>query len=102
MKSLDYYKEIKPELLKKDDMENFDAKNMMMTVKYWPDGPGEESGEPRFIQDVTSIKRDPRTGEFVIGTVFTEKSKLIEIVGDTSWIKTCISDYGNNRRKYTA
>lgn len=26
MKSLDYYKEIKPELFKKDDMENFDAK----------------------------------------------------------------------------
>lgn len=72
MKSLDYYKEIKPELFKKDDMENFDAKNMMMTVKYWPDGPGEEGGEPRFIQDATSIKRDPRTGEFVIGTVFDE------------------------------
>lgn len=53
-------------------MENFDIKNMMMTVKYWPDGPGEEDGEPRFIQDVTSIKRDPRTGEFVIGTVFDE------------------------------
>lgn len=32
----------------------------------------------------------------------TEKSKLTEIVGDTDWIETCISDYGNNRRKYTA
>lgn len=53
-------------------MKDFDAKNMMMTVKYWSDGPDEESGEPRFIQDVTSIKRDPRTGEFVIGTIFDE------------------------------
>lgn len=57
---------------KDKDMKDFDAKNMMMTVKYWPDGPDEESGEPRFIQDVTSIKRDPRTGEFVIGTIFDE------------------------------
>lgn len=32
----------------------------------------------------------------------TEKSKLTEIVGDTGWIETCVSDYGNNRRKYTA
>lgn len=32
----------------------------------------------------------------------TEKSKLTEIVGDTSWIETCVSDYENNRRKYTA
>ena len=53
-------------------MKDFDAKNMMMTVKSWPVGPDEESGEPRFIQDVTSIKRDPRTGEFVIGTIFDE------------------------------
>ena len=51
---------------------DFDAKNMIMTVKYWPDGSDEESGEPRFIQDVTSIKRDPKTGEFIIGTVFDE------------------------------
>lgn len=28
------------------DMKDFDAKNMMMTVKYWPDDPNEESGEP--------------------------------------------------------
>lgn len=27
----------------------------------------------------------------------TEKSKLIEIVGDTSWIKTCISDYESDK-----
>lgn len=72
MKSLDYYKEVEPVLFEKKDMKDFDAKNMMMTVKYWPDGPDEESGEPRFIQDVTSIKRDPRTGEFVIGTIFDE------------------------------
>lgn len=72
MKSLDYYKGVKPDLFEKKDMKDFDAKNMMMTVKYWPDGPDEESGEPRFIQDVTSIKRDPRTGEFVIGTIFDE------------------------------
>lgn len=72
MKSLDYYKEVEPGLFEKKDMKDFDAKNMMMTVKYWPDGLGEESGEPRFIQDVTSIKRDPRTGEFVIGTIFDE------------------------------
>ena len=52
---------------------DFDAKNMMMTVKYWPDGENEdEGGSLRFIQDVTSIKRDPKTGEFVIGTVFDE------------------------------
>lgn len=29
----------------------------------------------------------------------TEKNKLVEIVGDTNWIKTCISDYENNRGK---
>lgn len=56
----------------KSDKKGFDAKNMMMTVKYWPDGPEEESGEPQFIQDVTSIKRDPKTGEFVIGTIFDD------------------------------
>lgn len=72
MKSLDYYKEVEPDLFEKKDMKDFDAKNMMMTVKYWPVGPDEESGEPRFIQDVTSIKRDLRTGEFVIGTIFDE------------------------------
>jgi len=52
---------------------DFDAKNMIMAVKYWPDGEKEdEGGGPRFIQDVTSIKRDPKTGEFIIGTVFDE------------------------------
>jgi hypothetical protein len=56
----------------KEDKKDFDAKNMMMTVKYWPDGPEEESGEPQFITDVTSIKRDPKTGEFVIGTIFDD------------------------------
>lgn len=56
MKSLDYYKEVEPGLFEKKDMKDFDAKNMMMIVKYWPVGPDEESGEPRFIQDVTSIK----------------------------------------------
>lgn len=53
-------------------MEDFDPHNLMMTVKYWPDEADEESGEPRFITDVTSIKRDPKTGEFVIGTIFDE------------------------------
>ena len=52
-------------------MEDFDPHNMMMTVKYWPDG-DEESGEPKFVTDVTSIKRDPKTGEFIIGTIFDE------------------------------
>lgn len=31
----------------------------------------------------------------------TEKSKLIEIVEDTNWIKTCISDYESNRGEST-
>lgn len=54
-------------------MKDFDAKNMMMTVKYWPDGENEDDGgSPQLIKDVTSIKRDPRTGEFVIGTIFDE------------------------------
>lgn len=51
----------------------FDAKNMMMSVKYWPDGENEdEGGSPRIVQDVTSVKRDPRSGEFVIGTIFED------------------------------
>lgn len=54
-------------------MKSFDAKNMMMTVKYWPDGENEtDGGSPRLIKDVTSIKRDSRTGEFIIDTVFDE------------------------------
>lgn len=54
-------------------MKDFDAKNMMMTVKYWPDeGNENDGGSPRLIKDVTSIKRDPRTGEFIIDTVFDE------------------------------
>lgn len=53
-------------------MENFDPQNIMMTVKYWPDGADEESGEPKFVTDVTSIKHDPKTGEFIIGTIFEE------------------------------
>ena len=51
----------------------FDANNMMMSVKYWPDGENEdEGGSPRIVQDVTSVKRDPRSGEFVIGTIFED------------------------------
>lgn len=52
------------------DLKDFDAKNIMMTVKYWPeDG---ESGSPKIVQDVTSIKRDGRTGDFIIGTIFDD------------------------------
>lgn len=29
-------------------------------------------------------------------------TELTEIVGDTDWIETCISDYGNNRRRSIA
>lgn len=52
-------------------MDNFDAKNIMMTVKYWPEGE-DESGSPQIIQDVTSIKRDPKTGNFIISTIFED------------------------------
>ena len=67
MKSLDYYKEIKLDLFEKKDMKNFDTKNMTMTVKYWSD-----EGSSQLIKDVTSIKCDPRTSEFIIDTVFDE------------------------------
>lgn len=57
----------------KESPKPFDAKNMMMSVKYWPDGESEdEEGNPRIVQDVTSVKRDPRSGEFVIGTIFDD------------------------------
>lgn len=73
MKSLDYYKKVKLDPLEKEDMKDFDAKNMMMTVKYWPDEGNEDDREgPQIIKDVTSIKRDPRSGEFIIDTVFDE------------------------------
>ncbi len=51
----------------------FNAKDMMMSVKYWPDGDNEdEGGSPRIVQNVVSVKRDPRSGEFVIGTIFDD------------------------------
>lgn len=51
-------------------MADFNRENIMMTVKYWPeDG---ESGSPKIVQDVTSIKRDGRTGDFIIGTIFED------------------------------
>jgi hypothetical protein len=40
-----------------------------MTVKYWPEGE-DESGSPQIIQDVTSIKRDPMNGDFIIENIF--------------------------------
>lgn len=71
LKELKGYKEkiANHEKLQKD----FNAKNMMMSVKYWPDGENEdEGGSPQIVQDVTSVKRDPLTGEFVIGTIFED------------------------------
>jgi hypothetical protein len=49
-------------------MADFNRENIMMTVKYWP----EDKGSPEIIQDVTSIKRDPKTGNFIIGTIFED------------------------------
>lgn len=42
------------------------AAKSMMTVKYWVEG------EPKIIQAVTSVRRDSKTGEFVIDTIFDE------------------------------
>ena len=36
------------------DLKDFDSKNLMMSVKYWP----EDSGSPEIVQNVTSIQRD--------------------------------------------
>ena len=49
-------------------MEGFNRENIMMTVKYWP----EDKGSSEIIQNVTSIKRDPKTGNFIIGTIFED------------------------------
>lgn len=69
LKELKGYKEQIANRKQKD----FDAKNMMMSVKYWPDGENEdEGGSPQIVQDVVSVKRDPRSGEFVIGTIFED------------------------------
>ena len=42
--------------------------NSMMTVKYWPEG----KGSPEIVKNVTSIKKDPETGDFIIGTIFED------------------------------
>ena len=69
LKELKGYKEQIANRKQKD----FNAKDMMMSVKYWPDGDNEdEGGSPRIVQNVVSVKRDPRTGEFVIGTIFDD------------------------------
>lgn len=50
------------------DLKDFNSNNLMMTVKYWP----ENSENPEIIQNVTSIQRDGKTGDFVIGTIFDD------------------------------
>ena len=50
------------------DLKDFDSKNLMMSVKYWP----EDSGSPEIVQNVTSIQRDGKTGDFIIGTIFDD------------------------------
>lgn len=50
------------------DLKDFDSNNLMMSVKYWP----EDNGSPEIVQNVTSIQRDGKTGDFIIGTIFDD------------------------------
>ena len=69
-KKLEVLKNEREAYLKGPDLKDFDSNNLMMTVKYWPDT--EENESPQIVQNVTSIKRDGKTGDFIIGTIFDD------------------------------